>query len=432
MYWTRHWILVSLGVVWCLAILAFPWLMHSGYLRLSIFISLFFSKICHQIGDRSITLHGLTLPVCSRCFAIYLGSLTGILAWPLVTLWPHRHKLVRFLFVGGVGLTGLDIGFEKLGILSNSFASRLFTGSLLGVSLGLALAMAIQGFDLLEEAGGSSHVPCPQNFHDSSLLRMGTSAWSNPSWEGVFYPAGAKSSDYLRLYAAKLDCVEIDNTFYRIPSSSMVRKWDADTPSNFLFTAKVPRSITHDKVLRDCEEDLSQFLKSMDGLGNKLAALLLQFPYFNKQAFGSRKEFFVKLRQFLPILSKEFRWAVEIRNKAWVCPEFLEILRAHEVSFTLIDQAWMTPIHQLFDQLELETTDFVYIRWLGDRKGIEEITTSWDRVVVDRQEDLKNWLRPVRSFLTKGKQVYGFFNNHYAGHAPASLEMFRSLLKESH
>ena len=210
----------------------------------------------------------------------------------------------------------------------------------------------------------------------------------------------------------------------------MVRKWETDTPSNFLFTAKVPRIITHERVLEECREDLNLFLQSMAGLGSKLGALLLQFPYFNKQAFGSRRDFFERLRQFLPQLSGDFRWAVEIRNKTWICAEFLKILKQHRVSFTLIDQSWMTPIHQLFEKQEVETADFVYIRWLGDRKGIEEITTAWDRVVVDRQADLEHWVRPVRSFLANGLHVYGFFNNHYAGHAPASLEMFQGLLQD--
>ena len=113
--------------------------------------------------------------------------------------------------------------------------------------------------------------------------------------EGTFYPAGAKASDYLGLYAQKYDCVEIDNTFYRIPSAAMVQKWAADTPAHFLFTAKVPRIITHDKVMQDCGEDVRLFLKSISVLGSKLGPLLLQFPYFNKQAFSSRQGFFKKL-----------------------------------------------------------------------------------------------------------------------------------------
>jgi uncharacterized protein YecE (DUF72 family) len=266
---------------------------------------------------------------------------------------------------------------------------------------------------------------------NSPLLRLGTSAWSNPTWEGVFYPPGIRASEYLSVYARKYDCVEIDNTFYRIPSPLIVRKWDVDTPSNFLFTAKVPQVITHEKVMEDCREDLALYLNAMEGLKNKLGALLLQFPYFNKKAFADKREFFGKLRLFLPRLSQEFRWAIEVRNKSWICTEFLETLRKHQVAFTLIDQAWMPPIDQLFEKHNLETADFVYIRWLGDRKGIEEITTKWDRLVLDREADLLRWVRPVLSFLRKGMHVYGFFNNHYAGHAPASLEMFRDLLKNN-
>jgi uncharacterized protein YecE (DUF72 family) len=117
----------------------------------------------------------------------------------------------------------------------------------------------------------------------NTLLRLGTSAWSNPSWVGVFYPEGTKPSDYLARYAEKYDCVEIDSTFYRIPSSSMIKKWYQDTPEGFLFAAKVPQVITHEKVMLDCEQELSEFLKSVSGLKEKLGPLLLQFPYSTRK-----------------------------------------------------------------------------------------------------------------------------------------------------
>jgi uncharacterized protein YecE (DUF72 family) len=262
----------------------------------------------------------------------------------------------------------------------------------------------------------------------NSLLRLGTSAWSNPSWVGVFYPAGAKPADYLARYAEKYDCVEIDSTFYRIPSTSMIKKWYQDTPEGFLFAAKVPQVITHEKVLLDCEPEMAGFLKSVSGLKEKLGPLLLQFPYFNKKAFESPQDLYGRLSPFLAGLPKEFQWALEIRNKYWITKELLDLLGQHKVAFSMIDQSWMPPIDQLLKRHDLDTANFAYIRWLGDRKGIEEITTEWDRVVIDRQADLARWVLPVHQLLARGRQVYGFFNNHYAGHAPASLELFQQLL----
>jgi uncharacterized protein YecE (DUF72 family) len=262
----------------------------------------------------------------------------------------------------------------------------------------------------------------------NALLRLGTSAWSNPSWVGVFYPDGTKPADYLARYAEKYDCVEIDSTFYRIPTISMIRKWYQDTPEGFLFAAKVPQVITHEKVMLDCKQEMSEFLKSVSGLKEKLGPLLLQFPYFNKKAFESPQDFYSRLSPFLATLSKDFQWALEIRNKFWITKELLELLSKHKIAFSMIDQSWMPPIDQILKRHDLDTANFAYIRWLGDRKGIEEITKEWDRVVIDRQADLARWVLPVHRLLARGRQVYGFFNNHYAGHAPASLELFQQLL----
>ncbi len=262
-----------------------------------------------------------------------------------------------------------------------------------------------------------------------SRLRLGTSSWSVDSWVGVFYPAGTQPSQYLSHYAQKYDCVEIDNTFYRIPSTSMVRKWREDTPAGFVFAAKVPRAITHEKVLQNCQQDLADFLKAMEALGEKLGPLLLQFPYFNKTAFASADDFLARLEPFLKSLPTGLKWALEIRNKWWINRRLLQLLRERQVAFALIDQSWMPRIGEVLKKHDPDTADFVYLRWLGDRKGIEAITTSWDKVVVDHTANLQEWVSPVQNWLQKARTVYGFFNNHYAGHAPASLDLFRQMLE---
>jgi uncharacterized protein YecE (DUF72 family) len=262
-------------------------------------------------------------------------------------------------------------------------------------------------------------------------LYLGTSSWSASSWEGVFYPPGTKPTDYLAFYATRYSTVEVDSTFYRIPTQAMIKKWDQSTPPHFLFAAKVPQAITHEKVLLDCQEEFRQFLDAMEGLGNKLGPLLLQFPYFNKNLFPSLESFLERLKPFLASLPSHIHWAVEIRNKNWLKPSFYQLLRDHRIAYTLIDQAWMPSIQQILKTGDPLTADFAYIRWLGDRKGIEAITTRWDAVVLDRAADLQQWVIPVQTFRKQGKVVYGFFNNHYSGHAPASLELFQKLLGAS-
>ena len=119
----------------------------------------------------------------------------------------------------------------------------------------------------------------------SGLIRLGTSAFTAAGWPGSFYPAKLKPAEYLSFYATQFDTVEIDSTFYRTPSASTVRGWHAKTPPGFIFAAKVPRVITHEKVLRDCQPELKQFLSTMDLLGEKLGPLLFQFGYFNRKTF---------------------------------------------------------------------------------------------------------------------------------------------------
>ena len=148
-----------------------------------------------------------------------------------------------------------------------------------------------------------------------NIIWIGTSAFTATGWENAFYPAGMKPADYLSYYATKFNTVEVDSTFYRTPSVATVNGWDRKTPTGFTLAAKIPQTITHEKVLQDCGEDLKHFLETMDLMGDKLGPLLFQFGYFNKTAFKSGKEFLARLEAFLKKLPKGYRFAVEIRNK---------------------------------------------------------------------------------------------------------------------
>jgi len=105
-------------------------------------------------------------------------------------------------------------------------------------------------------------------------LHVGTMGWSYDFWKGNFYPEGSKN--LLPEYAKNFDMVEIDNTFYRIPSRDTVMNWKEETPDDFIFSAKFPRKITHIKMLKDCEEELEVFIEHMSLMGNKLGPMLIQ------------------------------------------------------------------------------------------------------------------------------------------------------------
>ena len=263
----------------------------------------------------------------------------------------------------------------------------------------------------------------------STHLLFGTSSWTGDGWVGSFYPGGSQAPDFLPFYAQRFPTVEIDNTFYRIPAAKTVEQWRDRTPQSFIFAAKVPQIITHEKVLVDTEGDLKAFLTVMDLLGDKLGPLLLQFPYFNKKAFRGIGFFIERLAPFLKTLPKGYKWAVEVRNKNWISEKLYSLLRQHGVAVVLVDHAGMPRPREYFELGDPVTADFAYIRWLGDRKAIEEQTKVWNQVIIDREGEMQEWL-PFIDKLLRGKiMVMGYWNNHYAGFAPGSMDLFMRMWK---
>jgi len=258
-------------------------------------------------------------------------------------------------------------------------------------------------------------------------LRIGASSWSAPSWEGVFYLPGMPSSGYLRHYSERFDTVEVDSTFYRIPDERMVDAWRQRTPPGFTFAAKFPQVITHDRLLEGCAEERDAFLRSILRLEDKLGPLLLQFRYFRRDEFPDPNPFIDRLERFLPSLPRGRPCAVEVRNKSFVTARLLEVLHRHGAALAFIDHPWFFDAARFMRRPGLLTADFAYVRWLGDRRAIEEKTTRWDRVIVDRASDLGRWIPVVRGLVDRGVTVYGYFNNHYAGYAIGSIEQFRTM-----
>jgi uncharacterized protein YecE (DUF72 family) len=148
--------------------------------------------------------------------------------------------------------------------------------------------------------------------------RIGISAFTAAGWEGAFYPAGMKPADFLTYYAAKFGPVGVDSTFYATPSASTVTGWARKTPDNFTFALKVPQSITHEKVLVDCDDEFNEFARTAELLGPKLGPKLFQFGYFNRSLFTSRTQFIARLKSFLRKLPTAHKFPIEIRNKHWL------------------------------------------------------------------------------------------------------------------
>jgi len=263
------------------------------------------------------------------------------------------------------------------------------------------------------------------------LLRMGTCSFTKEGWKNSFYPKGAKSRDYLSYYATQFNTVEIDSTFYGVPAISTVKSWYAETPADFLFALKAPQEITHERVLVDTDSVVNEFLHATEPLGEKLGVILLQFRYFNRQAFAEPADFLARLKTFLEKLSADRRFAVEVRNKYWLGPPLYDLLRKYNVALALIDHPWLPRPREWFAKGDAVTTDFTYIRWLGDREGIEKLTKTWDKTIVDCTKDLEDWVDACRNFLKRKIRVFAFASNHYGGYAPDTLKLFEKLMEKS-
>jgi uncharacterized protein YecE (DUF72 family) len=269
------------------------------------------------------------------------------------------------------------------------------------------------------ELAGDATVEVERPFERHPNILIGTSAFTAAGWPGTFYPAGMKASEYLKYYASQFRAVEIDSTFYGTPVATTVTSWYEKTPRDFVFATKVPQVITHEKVLVNCDAEMDEFVERMQLLGEKRGPMLMQFPKFDKWAFASSGEFMERLRAFLGRLAridKAGRVVVEIRNPSWLDARFMELLREHNVALALTDTSFMPRPWEMEEKVDLVTADFAYVRWLGNRKGIEAETKTWDKTIVDRRGDLKNWVEIFGSLTKNAKvlKIFAFANNHYA------------------
>lgn len=242
-------------------------------------------------------------------------------------------------------------------------------------------------------------------------LHLGTIGWSYTFWKGPFYPKKTASKDFLAYYSKQFNTVEVDSTFYRIPTQPTVENWRKQVPEGFLFSLKFPQLITHIKALKDCQPETDAFLARIGLLGGKLGPLLLQFPpNFNATHMPD-------LVEYLQKLPKQHRYVVEIRNKSWLNQEFYTILRANKVAL-----AWAeTPL--MAENAEV-TADFLYMRWEGDRKAVNG---TLGKVEADRKAGLQTWAVRLKPFLDRGVEVFGYFGKYYSGYPPLDIELLSSL-----
>ncbi|HJU64027.1 MAG TPA: DUF72 domain-containing protein [Gemmatimonadaceae bacterium] len=251
----------------------------------------------------------------------------------------------------------------------------------------------------------------------SGTVRIGTQGWNYDAWIGPFYPAGTRPPDFLTVYARAFDTVEVDSTFYAIPAEKVVRGWAERTPPDFKFAVKLPQEITHEKRLRDSKEVAQEFFERMRLLGDKLGPVLIQLgPDFGPAELPA-------LAAFLPHLPRDLDIAVEFRQRGWIHEGILALLREHRVAVTLTDARWI-PRKTMVSLAERPTADFAYLRWMGPTREI----VDYSRIQQDRTRELELWAAAIAALVQKVTAVYGYVNNHFAGHSPASARQLQRLL----
>lgn len=246
-------------------------------------------------------------------------------------------------------------------------------------------------------------------------LYIGCSGWSYSSWQGPFYPSNLENKHWLSYYSQVFNYVEVDSTFYRIPNEFMVKNWARKTPANFRFTAKFPKLITHDKKLKNVEKELTLFYNVMKPLKNKLLALLIQFPPYLKITEGLEA-----LKQYDFFFDDSFRYTVEVRHPSWFSDLAYSFFSNNNICMTWnqLDKIQSPPV---------VTTDFVYLRLIGDRSIKED---EFGKIQKDREQEMKYWSDRFRTVQKDEKELkVGIVaaNNHYAGFGAATANMFRVL-----
>jgi len=277
-------------------------------------------------------------------------------------------------------------------------------------------------------------------------LILGTSSFSWPDWNGVFYPKDLPAAERLGFYARHFPAVEVDTTFYRMPTRSMLGNWVRRTPETFRMALKVPREITHDAQLDDCRAATAEFLDVTAILGPRRGPLLLQFPYVAKgqdeEEYRTGDRFYERLSGWLDDWSGAADWVVEIRNQTWLNRRLLALLRNHGVPLALTAYYTMPSLAGMQrDELDPLTGPLAYVRFLGNRRAIDrkiddliesgQKTQRFDALVEDKERELRSWVDALLPVITR-MRTWAFFNNHYAGFGPGSARLFARLWREIH
>ncbi len=274
-----------------------------------------------------------------------------------------------------------------------------------------------------------------------SKIAIGTSAWSYPDWRGVLYPPKLAQNQWLGWYSRFFSAVEVDSTFYHLPSAKVTENWAATTPDDFTFTVKLSREITHHQRLRDADALVKKFVDGLEPLREKLGAILIQLPASFRPA-GNEEA----LSHFITSLPADWPFAIEFRDPQWVeRPGIARWLRDAGVTWAWTDTAPYEEQAPAITERFPQTTDRVYLRLLGDldtkfRADGKRCIDCYDHLRWDRSPSIALWAKKVTQHLQgrdgdgagrKHHRALLFAANHYEGCSPLTAQRLAEALGTS-
>jgi len=238
-------------------------------------------------------------------------------------------------------------------------------------------------------------------------LRIGCSGWSYDDWRGVVYPQALPARRWFSCYAERFDTVELNSTFYRLPSAGTVEGWAAQAPPGFLFAVKLGQFGSHRKKLKDPGPWLGRHVERFTPLGPTLGPNLVQLP-------PRWKANVARLDEFLAAAPAGWRWAVELRDPSWLTDEVFETLRRHGAALCVHDL--------LEDHPWVRTTDWAYVRFHGPEARARPYVGRYGG------RRLAAPARRIAAWLDEGADVYAYFNNDFDGAAVDDARWLRRRL----
>ncbi len=239
-------------------------------------------------------------------------------------------------------------------------------------------------------------------------IHIGTSGWYYKHWVQVFYPEEIKSNDRLKYYANFFSTVEINSTFYRLPSDKSVHNWFQQVPGNFIFSIKASQYITHRKHLKDFADSTDKFFKQVDLIQSKLGPILFQLP----PSFKINLE---RLEEFASQLPKGYKFTFEFRDASWYCNETYELLEKYHCALCITDLAGhLSP--------DVITAPFTYIRLHGPKKAYQGTYGP---------KKLNEWKERIEKWYNQRIQVFCYFDNDEKGFAIQDAQTLKNLFIRS-